>query len=178
MQGTRRLAHTDASEVGAGACSLCLFCLFMVLSSIFLSFDSCSILLRYLFDTWYNFSLCFPIICSKNPFYFVCVRILYFIYSGVYIFVWGRFYIHTCAYEHVVEHLAQAHHITRNQPCTKQQSKNVPTRARQRKQTELARAAACRPAFYSSLCSQNERRNRNLLGPQNIRRTTTHKELV
>ena len=53
-------------------------------------------------------------------------------------------------YGHVVEHLPQAQHSTaqhstaqRNQPCTQQQIKYVPIRARQRKQeqTELVRAS-------------------------------------
>ena len=54
-------------------------------------------------------------------------------------------------------------------PRNKQQSKYAPIRARQRKASRWSwLAPACRRAYrlYSSLCSRNERRNRNLLGLQ------------
>ena len=46
--------------------------------------------------------------------------------------------------------------VQRNQPCTKQQSKDVQTRTRQRKQADRAGESQ----HVGSLCSRNERRNR------------------
>ena len=57
-----------------------------------------------------------------------------------------------CIYEHVVaEHLPQAQHSTanRNQPCTKQQTKNVPITARRRNQAARARMTS---STYAARC--------------------------
>ena len=80
-------------------------------------------------------------------------------------FFCGSFF---CTYEHVVvEHLPQAHHSTAKQPRTKQQNKHVPIRVRQRKPTNKVREGQhVVEHFYSSQCSQNERRHRPLLGLQ------------
>ena len=59
------------------------------------------------------FCLCFPSFFRRS--FFFRTFVLCFFFS---------------MYEHVVEHLPQKQH---NQPCTNQQSKYVPTRARQRK---------------------------------------------
>lgn len=69
-------------------------------------------------------------------------------------------------YKHVVgEHLPQTSQITtqRNQPCARQQSKCVPIRARQRKQSDRdSEKHYAVENLHSSLYSQDERRNRNL----------------
>ena len=98
----------------------------------------------------------------------------------LHLFVLWAFFI--CQEHVVVERLPKYRkHSTaqRNQPCTKQQTKYVPIRARQHKQADKSRREpACRRAIYSLLRRRNERRNRNLPGVQNCASTHEAASLV
>ena len=71
-----------------------------------------------------------------------------------------------------------AQHITAQSAVPKQRSTHVPIRARQRKQSRQSwREPVCRRACAAHcLCSRNQRRNRNLIGP--TKKKKKHKFLV
>ena len=150
--------------------------------------------LNAFFDLWRSFFLFFPPFCLNFVVSFICltetafplsVHVLFcfrrVLFSHLFVFC-GTFFctydVRVSIFEHVVtEHNQISTHSTVQHsvvnPRNKEQSKHGPIRARQRRQADgvSSRQQVVEHIYYtsyihSSLCSQNEERNRTLLGPQ------------
>ena len=87
----------------------------------------------------------------------------------LFVFVFERLflYVRACCRRASSANTAQHNTSQLNPPCTKQQSKYAPIRARQRKQADrVGESQRLVEHLYSSPCSQNEPRNRTLPGLQ------------